>query len=542
MPSHESEMTSKDVKSLALRHGVPLDLHLVALRKGWTMNKFPDDMIGLYEQYFEFSRIRVPFSTFLLAVIKHFQVHISQLVPLGLNRLTMFDLYYQSLGIVPFVNFFAFFTRLVNRDIGWKKRFFFLDRRAISDAMAWRHHDSDVNDLVPEDGFHTSDVQLLTEQVVDLRPVPSGLLFHGGLATTWDFPGFRLVFKDTEGNVVTMSEFLRFPFLSGASISKGPPLTSQDQIEQHTTRPLPSDQRIPENMDHQKRVKVEDPKIVAIRERKAKAATKKKEKKRHGNDGGEGSRPKTKRRKTVARQDGLDASKATSSPRPIRTFDPTKANPSSAAAATAESREDRSPLASPRDSAAHSVNRSDGHHVDEGTETLQFRASGGQSGRALVDVVTEVVQSSSSHQSAHHSPSATQMASPQRPVCRGDVDEGESSRHQAYYFPEWFIHQRCRLDTPMWCRELMVHLAPPSIHEESNALDIATALERAWFSLARGALAQTDILERFEHLQTDFNWLAETHTGCGDTVRQLMDARQLSQHNSRLYLDMSKRF
>ncbi|GKC85713.1 hypothetical protein Tco_1141430 [Tanacetum coccineum] len=68
MPSYESEMTSKDVKSLALRHGIPLDLHPVALTKGWTMDQLPDDIIGLYEQYFEFSGIRVPFSTFLLAV------------------------------------------------------------------------------------------------------------------------------------------------------------------------------------------------------------------------------------------------------------------------------------------------------------------------------------------------------------------------------------------------------------------------------------------------------------------------------------------
>ncbi|GJZ67245.1 hypothetical protein Tco_0630485 [Tanacetum coccineum] len=134
MPSYESEMTPKDVKSLALRHGIPLDLHPVALTKGWTMDKLPDDMIGLYEQYFEFSGIRVPFSTFLLAVFKHFRVHISQLVSLGMEEI------------------------------------------------------------------HASDVQLLIERVVDLRPVPSGLLFHGGLATTWDFPGFHPVLKDTEGN------------------------------------------------------------------------------------------------------------------------------------------------------------------------------------------------------------------------------------------------------------------------------------------------------------------------------------------------------
>nr|GEU66660.1 hypothetical protein [Tanacetum cinerariifolium] len=192
MPLYESEMTAKDIKSLAIRHGIPLDP--VALTKRWIMDQLPDDMIGLYEQ------------------------------------------------------------------------------KAIPDAMAWRHHDSNVNDPVPEDGFNALDVQTLTKWVVDLRPVPSGFFFWAA---------------------VTMYEYLRFPFLSGAH-----------------------------------------------------------------------------------------------------------------------------------------------------------------------------------------------------------ADEGESSRNQAYYVPNWSIRQRCRVDTPMWCHELMVHLPPPTAQEESNALTNATALKRAWFNLGRGALAQTDILER----------------------------------------------
>ncbi|GKB93395.1 hypothetical protein Tco_0979532 [Tanacetum coccineum] len=328
MPSYESEMTSKDVKSLALRHGIPLDLHPVALTKGWTMDQLSVDMIGLYEQYFKFLGIRVPFSTFPLAMIKHFRVHISQLVPLGLNRLTMFELYCWSLGLK-----------------GWKKRFFFLDRRVIPDAMVWRHHDSDVNDLVLEDGFQTSDVLLLTERVIDLRPVPLGLLFYRGLATTWDFPGFCLIFKDTRGNVVTMSEYLCFLFLSGASISKGPLLTSQDWIEQHNVCPLPTDQTIPKKTAHQKEVEVEDPMIVVAQERKARVAAKKRERRRQGGDGGEGSRPATKRKKTSACRDGAGASETTSSPEPSRTINPNK--PSVAVAKTAVSREDRSPRESP---------------------------------------------------------------------------------------------------------------------------------------------------------------------------------------------------
>nr|GFA38827.1 transposase (putative), gypsy type [Tanacetum cinerariifolium] len=58
MPLYESEMTAKDVKSLAIRHGIPLDLHPVALTNGWTRDQLSDDMIRLYEQYFKLLGIR----------------------------------------------------------------------------------------------------------------------------------------------------------------------------------------------------------------------------------------------------------------------------------------------------------------------------------------------------------------------------------------------------------------------------------------------------------------------------------------------------
>ncbi|GKA87657.1 hypothetical protein Tco_0809421 [Tanacetum coccineum] len=329
MSLYTSNMAAKDVKSLALRHCIPLDLHPVAFTKEWTMDKLSDDMIGLYEQYFKFSGIRVPFSAFLLAVIKHFRVHISQLVPLGLNRLTMFELYCRSLGIVPSVNFFHVFYK-------------------ISKQGHW-------------------------------------------------FSFEKMVGKGAGGQIFWLGTI------------------------------------------------------------------------------------------------------------------------------------------------------------------------GDQSGRAMTHFDTEVVQPSPSPRTTYHSPVATQPASPLRPiqrgkfrcretsrVCslyvpdghfiRGNVEAGESSRGGSLYVPDWSIHQRFRLDTPMWCRELMVHLAPPAAQEESNALNNATTLDRAWFSLARGALAQTDILERFENLQADFGELAESHAECGDLAGKLVQARLDVKHISDLYNSLSDRF
>ncbi|GKC51089.1 hypothetical protein Tco_1073834, partial [Tanacetum coccineum] len=261
------------------------------------------------------------------------------------------------------------------------------------------------------------------------------------------------------------------------------------------------------------------------------------ERKRQGGDGGEGSCPATKRKKTGGRKDGPGAFEAISSPKPIRTINPNR--PSIAAAETAESREDRSPRESPRGSADHSVhNYSDDHHGDGGAGTLRLGTSGDLSGRVVTHVDTEVVQPSPS---PRHTSEPTQPTSPLRTIQQGNAEAGESSRRGSLYVPDWSIPQRCRLDTPMWCRELMVHLAPPAAQEESNALNNPTALERAWFALARGALAQTDILERldikhssdlYNSLSDRFKTFRSEHEGCAGRLEASESRnRELTQAN-----------
>ncbi|GKC05945.1 hypothetical protein Tco_0997555 [Tanacetum coccineum] len=451
MHSYSSTMTAKDVKALALKHNIPLDLHPVALTAEWTMDKLTDDFIGLYEQYFEFSGVRVPFSTLLLAVLDHFRVHISQLVPIGLTRLTLFELYCRSLHIVPSVNLFRVFYKIgkqgdwftferrvgpgsggkiLNETFsglkGWKKRFFFLDRRAIPQAMAWRHHDSDIHDPLPTDGFSASDVATLTSQSIDIRPVPSGLLFHAGLATTWEFSGFLPVFKDTEGTVmtlVTMSEYLQFPFLDGATIDQGDALSARDPITQRTTGPLPVNQSPSEKTARFKEVETSDPKIVAIGERKARAAAKKRAERKRAADGKGGSKGKTKRRKVSAvRAEEEDSTEEASSVSPLRAMAP---NPSFLLknvedTGTAESREDEHVSVPRHDSANTSIHNYAADHDESFDES--------------------------------------------------------------------------RVYTPEECRELLTHLGPPAVREEMNAYDNNTAMERAWFSIARGFSIPEELL------------------------------------------------
>ncbi|GJV00860.1 hypothetical protein Tco_1330130 [Tanacetum coccineum] len=71
-----------DLKDLVKAYRIPLDLHPCLLYPGFTMDHLPTDAIGIYSKFLWFSGVRVPFSTFLLSVLKYFKVHISQLVPL----------------------------------------------------------------------------------------------------------------------------------------------------------------------------------------------------------------------------------------------------------------------------------------------------------------------------------------------------------------------------------------------------------------------------------------------------------------------------
>nr|GEU29104.1 putative transposase (putative), gypsy type [Tanacetum cinerariifolium] len=125
----------------------------------------------------------------------------------------------------------------------WKDQFFLIDRRAIPDAMSWRHQNSSVADPPPT-GVRAEDIHRLCENIIDLCPVHSAMLYAIGLTTIWKHVGHHPVFKDGEGTVATnMSQFLKFLMVGG----------------------------IPEKSDHQKVVEYENERVLAAK-KKAQAA------------------------------------------------------------------------------------------------------------------------------------------------------------------------------------------------------------------------------------------------------------------------------
>ncbi|GJZ35424.1 hypothetical protein Tco_0581241 [Tanacetum coccineum] len=158
MDLYHSRLTQDDLDDLIIKYKIPRDLHPRLPLEEFVMSELLDDAIGIYHRMFDFFGVRIPFSSFLLALIKHYRVYFSQLGPLGLNKVINFEVLCRSLLIEPTVTLFRVFQTLCKQGDWfsfakrrapspvcvddnfscmkhWKSGFFIIDRRAIPDAI-----------------------------------------------------------------------------------------------------------------------------------------------------------------------------------------------------------------------------------------------------------------------------------------------------------------------------------------------------------------------------------------------------------------------
>ncbi|GJZ34546.1 hypothetical protein Tco_0580363, partial [Tanacetum coccineum] len=148
---------------------IPRDLYPRLPLEEFVMSELPDDAIGIYHRMFDFSGVRIPFSSFILALIKHYRVQFSQLGPLGLNKVITFEVLYRSLQIEPTVTLFRVFQTLCKQS-DW---FSFAKRHAPSP----RHSDIAIDDPRPaSSSFSMADVRRLSAYVIKLRDMSEGVL------------------------------------------------------------------------------------------------------------------------------------------------------------------------------------------------------------------------------------------------------------------------------------------------------------------------------------------------------------------------------
>ncbi|GJX01525.1 hypothetical protein Tco_0185438 [Tanacetum coccineum] len=191
-------LSKNDLKDLVKTYCIPLDLHPRFPDPGFTMDCLPGDAICIYFEFLWFFDVRIPFSTFLLYVLKYFKVHISQLATL--EDVCMDD------GPSSLKK--------------WKDKFFLIDRRAILDNLTWRHSCSCVYDDLPIDGYDRNDVERLCARLIYLRKMREEVLVHSRFSSVWFNKECDMVFQRIDDNVeMCIYDFMTLPSWSDAKIA-----------------------------------------------------------------------------------------------------------------------------------------------------------------------------------------------------------------------------------------------------------------------------------------------------------------------------------
>nr|GEW99611.1 hypothetical protein [Tanacetum cinerariifolium] len=172
-----------DLNELIIKYKIPRDLHPRLPSEESVMSQLPDDAIGVYHRIFDFYGVRIPFSLFLLALIKHYMVHFSQLGPLGLNKVVTFK------------------------------------RRAPSLVCIDDNHSYPKP---PAGSFNMEDVRRLSVHVIKLRDMPEGVLVLSGLSHVWKSRTCDPVLQGANGNVMGIHDFVCLPEWTGAEVQDEP--------------------------------------------------------------------------------------------------------------------------------------------------------------------------------------------------------------------------------------------------------------------------------------------------------------------------------
>ncbi|GKB19554.1 hypothetical protein Tco_0853477, partial [Tanacetum coccineum] len=149
---------------------------------------------------FKISSFKLQNARLLLIFTKYsyyIKVHISQLVPLSLNKVVSFEVVCRDLNIIPTVTLFCVFQCLFKQE-DWFS--FSKHRRAIPDYLTWRHSCSCVSDDLPTDGYDLNDVERLCARLIRLREMKEEVLIRSGLSSVWFNKKCDLVFRRINDN------------------------------------------------------------------------------------------------------------------------------------------------------------------------------------------------------------------------------------------------------------------------------------------------------------------------------------------------------
>ncbi|MFS7918198.1 hypothetical protein Hanom_Chr03g00198011 [Helianthus anomalus] len=208
MSESVSVLTQHQLDKFVRDYRIPMDLRPVLPSKGEPIYPFHQGKFPLYTRVCNFANYRIPFSRFLIRVLQFFRVHIIQVNPFGLSRVSHFELSCRAQDRRPNLNVFRYFYEFVTaRDWYtfahrravpypssderpslkyWKDNFFWLDDRCLPEDMRWRFKDQSMSfDLDDDFVFDKTLARALVTHQSPIRPLPEHFLLLGRLYFSW---------------------------------------------------------------------------------------------------------------------------------------------------------------------------------------------------------------------------------------------------------------------------------------------------------------------------------------------------------------------
>ncbi|GKA40192.1 hypothetical protein Tco_0732785 [Tanacetum coccineum] len=170
----KSVLSQKSLDMFCQNFHIPNEVHPQLPSPNQTIHEMPTGMIGVYTRFFEYANFRLPFSTFLVNVLKHYRIHISQLSVIGAAKVSHFEIMCRVHGFKPTVGLFRCFyvnsknkgwmsfskhqgynavcyTKPLDSLKGWNDNFFWVDAFTCPASFLWHTGKS-----VPKDPFPKS--------------------------------------------------------------------------------------------------------------------------------------------------------------------------------------------------------------------------------------------------------------------------------------------------------------------------------------------------------------------------------------------------
>ncbi|GJV99977.1 hypothetical protein Tco_1555229 [Tanacetum coccineum] len=378
-------------------------------------------------------------------------------------------------------------------------------------AMSWRHHDSSVSDHIPKpDEYNASDLAKLREVVIPLRKPPPNILYVAGLSNVWKHAGRAFSIKDSNGDVITMAEFLRLPDFHGCKVSAGELLPPGSARVTHLTAPAERVEDIPP--------KTGDMMVAELPCRKVLR---------------EGVRKKRRVRVVNPMQ---PTSEHVSSPTPLNHAEPltTIAGEAHVTPPTSAGRmgvlrdQTDEPVTPPVVNVGEfPTGREDGQ---DGADAMFANEGHGDNEGGLSGLQT---------QPSPARPADRLLETVEKPASDKIVPDAEASYSVGRFgnlpfTPQWGLTESSRMDNSRQCRDMMSNLFTPADLEFFNeGVRHESAVKRSWKMLCQSAQQQANVLLRFESLMEEHADLVYAHESCNDVkIRYKECKRELAKAQS----------